>query len=142
MRDAKTHKQAIILGAELEAGKLLHKDLQTMYLERGGAPKLPAISVQHSPKLSPTESRPRHRSPLVTQREKRTSDYDHISQDKVVMTAFPTSSADIDHMYKKDQKPETPRGNVTREDSFDLAASSFRQRLLTDDRSDYADIDD
>lgn len=86
----------------------------------------------------------RLRSPLVThdQQPGKRAEYDHISShSKVMLTAFPTSSADIDHMYKE-QKTQ-PRGDKRTENDSEVAqATAFRQRLLTDDRSDYADIGD
>ena len=145
IRDASTHEAAIILGAPLEAGNYLYRDLQTEY----------DIAV-------------RHRTPVAdtTYIAKRSSDYDHIPG-QAFMMAFPTSSADIDHMYnprsssprstvdKKGQRSNTSSPRSTPkpmlkssyassiDSDFDSSSTSFRQRLLTDDRgSDYEDIGD
>ena len=139
IRDASTHEAAIILGGPLEAGNYLYRDLQTEY---------------------DTSTARRPRTPVGDSKRtaKRSSDYDHIPGRQAFMTAFPTSSADIDHMYNRQKgqrssssSPQsTPNAmlkssHVCSVDS-DLDSSSvtsFRQRLLTDDRgSDYEDIGD
>ncbi len=130
-KDAATHDAGIVLGAKLEAGKYLYRELQTMYIERPEVQKLP-VGLHDSRPIRP-------RSPQIFKRPQQRSDYDHISHSKVMLTAFPTSSADIDHMYKG----QSNKGNETAvEYDFDPSTCLFRQRLLTDDRSGYADIGD
>ncbi len=133
-KDAATHEAAIVLGAKLEAGKYLYQDLQTTYTERPQVRLFPAGLHDSQPIRS--------RSPQISRRPPGNSDYDHISHSKVTFTAFPTSSADIDHMYKpKGMSKCKIRGDeCSTKDDFDVSAFSFRQRLLTDDKSDYADI--
>ncbi len=137
-KDAATHEAAVVLGAKLEAGKYLYQDLQTTYIERPEVRRLPA-GLHVSEPIRP-------RSPQVSRRPPGKTDYDHISHSKVTFTAFPTSSADIDHVYKPRGMAKctilpTPDLCTKLDDEFDLSAFSFRQRLLTDDKSDYVDID-
>ena len=77
--DASTHESAIILGASLDAGKYMYTDLQRRY-QQARRP----LTVSQSTSVG---------------ENKKHSDYDHISGQKYVMS-FPTSSKDIEYMYK------------------------------------------
>lgn len=83
VKDASTHDAAIVLGAELDAGKYMYTDLQRTY-----------ISASETPNYHPTTTSQNGKTGAM-----KPSDYDHISGQNF-FTTFPTSSADIECMFQ------------------------------------------
>lgn len=87
VKDAATHDAAILLGSQLEASKYMYTDLQRAYILASN-PTTGASNADAD--ISPQNGM---RSP------RKRANYDHISGEKF-LTTFPTSSADIEHVYR------------------------------------------
>lgn len=82
VRDASTHDAAIILGAKLEASKYMYLELQHTYV---------ATNILKTQNSTVSEN--------GTASKQSRSDYDHIDVQNF-FTTFPTSSADIECMFR------------------------------------------
>ena len=129
IRDACTHDSSIVLGAELEAGKYMYLDLQQTYIAASNG------------------------TPSPTSKGKR-SDYDHIDlSGQNFYTSFPTSSADIECMYKGQDSDTvsmtsipSPPGSLyskspTRNRGLELANPCHQHLIHETLDSDYEEID-
>ena len=151
VKDAATHDAAILLGSQLEASKYMYTDLQRTYIPASNATSSGASNSVADMSQPNGILGPRKRS-----------NYDHISGQNF-LTAFPTSSADIECVYKSKKSsvdgattsqsqiilPLSPSSSgsspspTTRTMDLALAVPSHQRVLLEDTLdSDYEEIID
>ena len=134
VKDASTHEAAIKLGAELEASTYMYTDLQRTYTT-----------------TNMTTQRVRGASQNDTSGKQMGEDYDHIYVQNYV-TSFPTSSADIECMYKGQSilssasslvpDPYLYSKSPTRNGDAPMSSSHLQQSLQDILDSDYEEIID